>query len=455
MIVRPRLSDYYNIPLLQSEVDFAIPFMDEDIPLYVDPFLLWKSPSQMDNMQHLGILQSFNQLGRLYLEGKQEDAIKNLVFLSECDEVGLGLSKSRKGRPISEDISREILELFKSIPQVNQYGFKHFEQIQLLVDQVSKDRISDIACSLMKSFLIDYTIEQSLTLGIPIQNVDLFRYDYKSCKVVKENVKLPVNEEKKQAVLFVPKRWLRYTPWLNFDDYFKNYLINDIAKEYDGEKNRIKVLMFNRENFDQIERYVSLKEAERGDCQNDPLFSKISVLSAKRKVKDIKGLPTGKTDNADKKYEELMGQVLTSFLYPHLDFATEQSRTESGTQIRDIIFYNNISTDLLAEIYNTYNCKQIVVELKNVQTIKREHINQLNRYMSDSFGKFGILFTRNRPSKEMIKNTIDLWSGQRKCILIMDDNDLSQMESTNSNKQRLPIEVIKKKYIEFTRMCPN
>lgn len=455
MIVRPRLSDYYNIPLLQSEVDFAIPFMDEDIPLYVDPFLLWKSPSQMDNMQHLGILQSFNQLGRLYLEGKQEDAIKNLVFLSECDEVGLGLSKSRKGRPISEDISREILELFKSIPQVNQYGFKHFEQIQLLVDQVSKDRISDIACSLMKSFLIDYTIEQSLTLGIPIQNVDLFRYDYKSCKVVKENVKLPVNEEKKQAVLFVPKRWLRYTPWLNFDDYFKNYLIKDIAKEYDGEKNRIKVLMFNRENFDQIERYVSLKEAERGDCQNDPLFSKISVLSAKRKVKDIKGLPTGKTDNADKKYEELMGQVLTSFLYPHLDFATEQSRTESGTQIRDIIFYNNISTDFLAEIYNTYNCKQIVVELKNVQTIKREHINQLNRYMSDSFGKFGVLFTRNRPSKEMIKNTIDLWSGQRKCILIMDDNDLSQMESTNSNKQRLPIEVIKKKYIEFTRMCPN
>lgn len=455
MIIRPRLSDYYNIPLLQSEVDFAIPFMDEDIPLYVDPFLLWKSPSQMDNMQHLGILQSFNQLGRLYLDGQQDKAISNLVFLSECDEVGLGLSKSRKGKPVSEEIARGILELYKTIPHVNQFGFKHFEQIQLLVDQVSKDRISDIACSLMKSFLIDYTIEQCLMLGIPMQNVDLFRYDYKSCKVVKENVKLPVNEEKKQAVLFVPKRWLRYTPWLNFDDYFKNYLIKDIEKEYDGEKNRIKILMFNRENFDQIERYVSLKEAEKGDCQNDPLFSKISVLSAKRKVKDIKGLPTGKTDNADKKYEELMGQVLTSFLYPHLDFATEQSRTESGTQIRDIIFYNNISTDFLADIYNTYNCKQIVVELKNVQAIKREHINQLNRYMSDTFGKFGILFTRNRPSKEMVKNTIDLWSGQRKCILIMDDNDLSQMESTNSNKQRLPIEVIKKKYIEFTRMCPN
>ena len=145
MIIRPRLSDYYGIPLLQAEVDFVIPFMDEDIPLYVDPFLLWKSPSQMDNMLHGGILSSFNDLGSMYLEGKTQTAIDNLVFLSECDEVGLGLSKTRKGRPISTDVAKEILELFRMIPQVKQFGFKHFEQIQLLVDQISKDRISDIA----------------------------------------------------------------------------------------------------------------------------------------------------------------------------------------------------------------------------------------------------------------------------------------------------------------------
>ena len=65
-----------------------------------------------------------------------------------------------------------------------------------------------------------------------------------------------------------------------------------------------------------------------------------------------------------KKYEELMGQVLTSLLYPHLDFAQEQSRIESGTQIRDLIFYNNIDTDFLKELYDVYDCRQIVVELK-------------------------------------------------------------------------------------------
>lgn len=36
----------------------------------------------------------------------------------------------------------------------------------------------------------------------------------------------------------------------------------------------------------------------------------------------------------------------------------------------------------------------------------------------------------------------------------MDDKDLELMESTYRNKQRLPIEVIKKKYIEFSRLHP-
>ena len=62
-IIRPRLNDYHNLPFLQEEVDFAIPFLDEDLPLYVDPFLLWKIHSQQDNALHTSVVNSFNQLG--------------------------------------------------------------------------------------------------------------------------------------------------------------------------------------------------------------------------------------------------------------------------------------------------------------------------------------------------------------------------------------------------------
>ena len=102
------------------------------------------------------------------------------------------------------------------------------------------------------------------------------------------------------------------------------------------------------------------------------------------------------------------------------------------------------------------NCRylQIVIELKNVAAVEREHINQLNRYLSEQFGRFGIIFTRNKVPKSIFKNTIDLWAGQRRCIIVLDDSDLELMCEVYESKQRHPLEVIKRKYIEFTRSCP-
>src|SRR5881392_2820238 len=37
-LIRPRLNDYYDLPFSQEQVDFAIPLLDDDIPLFVDPF---------------------------------------------------------------------------------------------------------------------------------------------------------------------------------------------------------------------------------------------------------------------------------------------------------------------------------------------------------------------------------------------------------------------------------
>ena len=71
-IIRTRLNDFHNIPFTQEDVDFAIPFLDEDIPLYVDPFLLWKSPSQQDNALHTLITNSFNYLGFLTNKGDEK-----------------------------------------------------------------------------------------------------------------------------------------------------------------------------------------------------------------------------------------------------------------------------------------------------------------------------------------------------------------------------------------------
>jgi hypothetical protein len=178
-------------------------------------------------------------------------------------------------------------------------------------------------------------------------------------------------------------------------------------------------------------------------------------LSAKRKFAEIRKLPTGKEDGADWKYEDLSGALLSSLLYPHLDFAAAQSRTDSGRHIRDLIFYNNRDVDFLDEICAEYGNRQLVIEMKNVLKIDRDHINQLNRYLLQGLGSFGVFLTRNPLPKVMFQNTIDLWSAQRKCIIALTDDDLALMVEVYESKQRKPIEILKKKYVDFRRSCPS
>jgi hypothetical protein len=339
LLIRPRLTDYYGILLPQSEVAFAIPFFDEDIPLYLDPFLLWRSPSQQDQALHTSLINAFNHLGFLIKQGKEENAIATLIVASECDEVGLGSSARRQGVRIGRAKAGEILSLFERVPHYSTRGFRHFEEIQLYVDGISKDRISDFSCSFIKSFLIDFTIDQCARLGIPtgLSSVDNV-YDYRNNRfITQDRVELPINPHNGKPLIFVPKRWLRFTPWINYDDYFEHHCPQDELSHAAKELTRVEVLNYNREHYGIVEGYVSIKERSFEDCHNDPLFSQIPITSARRKLAFVKRLPTGKTNNADKEYEDVLGQLLPSLFYPKLDFAQVQSRTESGVSIRDLI----------------------------------------------------------------------------------------------------------------------
>jgi hypothetical protein len=150
----------------------------------------------------------------------------------------------------------------------------------------------------------------------------------------------------------------------------------------------------------------------------------------------------------------VVGQLLPSLLYPKLDFAQEQARTDSGVSIRDLIFYNTAATPFLDDIYKTYGSRQITMELKNVAAIEREHVDQLNRYLADELGRFGIFVTRHPLKGAEFTRTIDLWSGQRKTIVALTDDDLGQMVELFESRQRDPLDVIVKKYTEFRRKCP-
>lgn len=455
MLIRPRLTDYHSVTLAQEDADFAIPFFDEDIPLYVDPFLLWRSPSMQDNALHDVIIHGLNHVGKLALDGNLESAIDLLVQASECDEVGLGSSQSRKGKKIGRTKAEEILSLFKRIPQYRANGFRHIEELQFFVEGISKDRISDFACTFLKSFLIDFTIDQCNRLGIPIADCTLNSvWDPRERSLKSVRTQLPVNPSDNRPLLLAPKRWLRLVPWINYDEYFRAHCPQDDINHEAEEISRVEVLNYNRDNYGVVSAYIELKERKAADAANDPLFTQIPVSSARRRLAQIRSLDTGKENGVDQKYETGIVSLLPSLLYPNLDIAAAQARTESGVSIRDLIFYNTQRAPFLKEIYDDYKSRQITFEMKNVKKIERGHVDQLNRYLHDELGKFGVFVTRNPLPKAMFKRTIDLWSGQRKALISLDDHDLEQMVEVFESKQRDPFDVVRKKYAELRRACP-
>src|SRR3990172_339963 len=115
VLIRPRLTDYYGVSQPQSKLNFAIPFFAEDSLLYVDPFLLWKSPSQQDQALHTSVVNSFNHLGFLLKKDKRTEAIDTLILASECPEVGMGHSKTRKGKRLGAKRAQEVLSLFEAV----------------------------------------------------------------------------------------------------------------------------------------------------------------------------------------------------------------------------------------------------------------------------------------------------------------------------------------------------
>src|SRR5262245_15099777 len=97
-LIRPRLTEFHGIDVAQANVDFAIPFLEEDLPLYVDPFLLWKSPSLQDQSLHGAMIAAFNRLGMLSQRGQAELAVQIIQQMSECEEVGLGGAATKQGK---------------------------------------------------------------------------------------------------------------------------------------------------------------------------------------------------------------------------------------------------------------------------------------------------------------------------------------------------------------------
>ncbi len=456
-VINPRLIDPFGLDFTQDEVAFAIPHLREDLPLYLDPFLLWKSERDDYHALHEQLLAFIDLVRVAALEGQHARGRNLLLGCSEAVELGLGYGRgSKRGTAIGPGLAESILEMQAAIPQLGVTGLTHVEVLGLVVPNIAEDRISDLTASVLKRFFIDYTREQARNLGIPTKSFHLDGvWDFSRRVWRPERAELPYNPLDGAPLLFAPLDLLRHLPWINYEDYYKSSYARLVPP---AQRNRrvpkAAVLEHNRQNFRTVEAYVDHKERTAAACAPDPLFQPLKRETLRKKLADLRKLPTGRDDGSDKKYEQLAYELLASLLYPELEFADSQVRTVSGAHIRDVIFYNDGRTEFLADMRVRYGARQIVFELKNTRQITGEHVNQLYRYLDEEIGHFGVLLTRHAAPAALKQNITDLHSSKRCIVLVLDDTDLELMLNLVDSGRR-PVDAIKKRYVELARRFPK
>ncbi|MBC3986628.1 hypothetical protein H8N01_29620 [Streptomyces sp. AC536] len=456
--INPRLSDVFDLTIRQDEVSFVIPHLKEDLPLSIDPFLLWKSESVEYAALH-EILLSFVEKVRSESVGGGETRARLLLSeVAEPVELGLGYAAgTKRGSALGPALRAAITDTFRDTPQLNAGGINHIELLALLVPKIAEDRISDITASVLKKWLTDYSGQQARQLGIPTRSFRMVGWDGDRLDWIPFTCQLPYNPVDGSPIILCPLDLLRRLPWINYVDYYRSTYAPLVLPPGRSRKAVPKesVLAYNRAHYDTVQTYVASREANASLCTPDPLFTPLRFTTLQRKLAELRKLPTGKTGGADKQFEDLAFDLLSSLLYPELDLAADQVRTISGAHIRDVIFHNDRKTAFLGDLRDQYGARQIVVELKNVRSLETEHVNQLYRYLDDEeIGKFGILLARNPMPRNVAQNIVDLHSSKRAAVLCLDDSDLELMLQLMESGRR-PIEAIRKKYVEFTRTLPK
>ena len=157
-------SDYFNVNPddLEEYGAFDISLIN-DLPLFIDPFLLYGSEKPEYEALHDGILKYLSFLQAKSKRGSITDSeIVSWYKFSEVKQNWLGFSLfGNSGSGLGEKFGRAMSSymhiIFDNLYEENISQTSHLEKAALFQIGVGKDNISDFTCNLIKSYLLDYT----------------------------------------------------------------------------------------------------------------------------------------------------------------------------------------------------------------------------------------------------------------------------------------------------------
>ena len=241
-----------------------------DLPLFVDPFLLFNSKKSEYQRLHEEIIRYLRFLkdratttelnpGLLNAWYRFPEVKQNFFGFCVGGNTGSGL-----GKQFADSLHSGLQKLFVNFGEETVTKGSHLEKLCLIKDRVGKDNISDFTTNLIKGFLLEYTqafaakhVDAKYLKKFAIQKV-VFNYDTESWQP--GTFALPVWRE--DYVLLTPKDILTKDDiWINKHDLLEDY--DSIPDSISNDALRAQVNQYFRAVLPKNPKQAERKDAAR------------------------------------------------------------------------------------------------------------------------------------------------------------------------------------------------
>jgi hypothetical protein len=311
-------SDFFEVSATQVKRYGAFDIsLVSDLPLFIDPFLLFHSRKPRYRNLHNDIIKYLRFLKNKSTNPNLDpDLIQSLYRFPEVDQNWLGFTTEGNkghglGRKFAAALHKNLHRIFSTFGQEELTRGSHLEKLCLIDSGVGKDNISDFTTNLIKGFLLEYTngfarqfIRRGLKKKFPVPRV---RFNYRTETWQSRNFVLPCFDN--DYVLLTPKDMLaKEDTWINREDLISDF--DAICTSVSNAELRAKVNNYFIKVLPEDASSKQRREAASETIRHFPTIIDYFIRDKERKGRLAESISSGRVKLSETLYHEQFGKLV-------------------------------------------------------------------------------------------------------------------------------------------------